>query len=264
MNFEGRRAGWLTAAVAVAVLGGVIVAGQASAASRSCAAPEIAVADSAGYEGSGGGTTTVGFVVTMKAPGVGCPASGTVGYRTVAGTAAAGADYLATTGSLTWTSPSSQTIHVQVVRDIQPEPDERFVVELFAREGLSIADTTAAGDILDDDGADPKHPRVEATVNSGICWWPATYCSIGLELNQTPRAPVSVRLHTVDGTALAGADYVAVKETTVTFPTGVRQADASVQLLKTPASGSYFYAVISDSTAGVITEPRARITIQQR
>ncbi|MDH5822689.1 putative Ig domain-containing protein [Luteimonas sp. RD2P54] len=110
--------------------------------------PSLAIDDVSVTEGNAG-TVTATFTVALSA------ASGqtvTVGYATADGTATAGSDYAATSGTLTLTAGQTQgTVSVTVNGDTTPEPDETFSVGLSGATNASIADATGTGTILNDD-----------------------------------------------------------------------------------------------------------------
>lgn len=251
-------------AVAAAAVGSVVAGGvTATAAPSVCAPPSVSVAGARQYEGSDGGTKTFALTVTMAPPAAGCPTAGSVRYRTVDGTAAAGQDYVSTTGTLTWTTPGPRVVPVQVVRDDQHEQDEHFTVELIGPRGVTIAGAAAVANVLDDDAGVSGGGVVVGVLESGICWWPSDVCAIPLRLNTIARAPVSLVLRTVDGTAVAGKDYVAIKKQVVTIPAGADRVTVPVEMLAGAEPGEYFGAEISDVTAGTIGEARTKITIRE-
>jgi len=104
---------------------------------------------------------------------------------------------------------------------------------------------------------------VVAIPAGGICWWPSEHCTIPVRLNTIALAPVSLSLRTVDGTAVAGKDYVPIKKQIVTIPAGADRVDVRVELLAGAAPGEYFGVEISDVTAGTISVARGRITIRE-
>ena len=251
-------------AVAAAVVGNVVAGGAvATAAPAGCAPPAVSVADVQQYEGSGNGTKTFAVTVTMAPPETGCPATGSVHYRTLDGSAVAGQDYVATMSTLSWTAPGPRVVAVQVERDDLHEPDEEFAVELFGPRGVTIDDDTATGTVLNDDDGLQGGGVVVAIPAGGICWWPSDHCAIPVQLNTTARAPVSLSLRTVDGTAVAGKDYVPIKKQIVTIPAGANRVDVRVELLAGAAPGEYFGVEISDVTAGTISVARGRVTIRE-
>ncbi|MFB6275187.1 MAG: Calx-beta domain-containing protein, partial [Halothece sp.] len=81
----------------------------------------------------------------------------TVDFQTVDGTATAGEDYIATSGTLTFEAGLEgllvETIEVEVLGDNIDESNETFRVELSnPSSGLTLNNTTVTGAILDDEG----------------------------------------------------------------------------------------------------------------
>jgi len=124
------------------------------------ARPALAIADATGREDGG----ALAFTVSLSA------ASGrtvTVAFATADGTARAGLDYAATTGSLTFApGTTTQVVSVGLVADGAGEPDEAFAVTLSGATQATIADGTAAGTIVNDDGA-RLAPVADAYVRDG-------------------------------------------------------------------------------------------------
>jgi hypothetical protein len=77
----------------------------------------------------------------------------TVNYATVDGTALAGSDYQAKSGTLTFSpSQSSQSVTITKINDHVHEPTETMTVVLSSPTGgAGISDDTGVGTILDDD-----------------------------------------------------------------------------------------------------------------
>ena len=77
----------------------------------------------------------------------------TVNYATANGTALAGSDYTAASGTLTFApGQTSKTVTVNVTGDTVVEPNETFVVNLSAPTGATLFDGQGLGTILNDDG----------------------------------------------------------------------------------------------------------------
>lgn len=87
------------------------------------------------------------FTVSLTAP---APQAVTVSYATADGTATAGSDYVATSGTLTF-SPGTiaQRITVWVRSDTVREPAETFFVNLSAAAGAAIVGGQGVGTIID-------------------------------------------------------------------------------------------------------------------
>ncbi|HEX5096575.1 MAG TPA: Calx-beta domain-containing protein, partial [Acidimicrobiia bacterium] len=137
----------------------------------------------------------------------------TVDYATSDGSATAGADYTATSGTLTFTAgQTSKTVNVPVLNDTLNEADEMFTLTL-SNTTLALNDATAAGTITDDDA--------EPTVSIGDAGAPEGdgTVSFTVSLSALSGQEVDVDYATTDGTALAGSDYVAATGTAV-IPAG--------------------------------------------
>lgn len=111
-------------------------------------APSLSIGDVTLAEGDAG-TTNFVFNVTLS------PASGqtvTVDFTTIDGTAAAGSDYNATAGTLTFIAGDmTESITVPVLGDTNVEPDETFTVVLSNAPLATLADDSGTGTILADD-----------------------------------------------------------------------------------------------------------------
>jgi uncharacterized repeat protein (TIGR01451 family) len=96
------------------------------------------------------GTTTAVFTVNLSRTN---NQTVSVDYITSDGTAAAGSDYIATSGTLTWPpGVTNQTISVTLYGDITVEPDETFLVNLQSPINAVITRGSGVGTIQNDDG----------------------------------------------------------------------------------------------------------------
>ena len=109
--------------------------------------PELSIADAAASEADG----ELEFVV--RADGlVKTNQTVTVSYQTEDGTATAGSDYEANSGTLSFTSTNTeQTVAVAVIDDEADEPEEKLFVNLIFAANASIGDARAEGTIQDND-----------------------------------------------------------------------------------------------------------------
>ena len=77
----------------------------------------------------------------------------TVDYATADGSAIAGADYTAVTGTLNFQpGTTARTVTVEVIADTTPETEENFFVELSNPINAVLADARGQATIVDDDG----------------------------------------------------------------------------------------------------------------
>lgn len=142
----------------------------------------------------------------------------TVNYATTNGTATAGSDYEAASGTLTFApGENSKTINVKVFGDTTTEANETFFVNLSTPTNGDITRGQATGTILNDDapvasindvslleGSDPNHPP---------------FAQFTISLNVPSTHSISFNLNTVDGTATAPSDYTAISSTAM-IPAG--------------------------------------------
>jgi len=112
-------------------------------------APSLSVNNITIDEGNSGTRSAV-FTVTLSAP------SGltvTVSYSTANGTATAGSDYVAASGSLVFApGTTTRSVAVTVNGDVTPEVTETFFVDLSNPVDATIADGRGRGRIRNDDG----------------------------------------------------------------------------------------------------------------
>lgn len=113
--------------------------------------PTITIGHVTAPEGNSG-TTAFSFNVALSSTGP-TTAPVTVDYATADGTATAGSDYVATSGTLTFApGVASQTITVNVTGDTTVEPNETFFVNLSNPTNATIASAQGIGTITNDDG----------------------------------------------------------------------------------------------------------------
>ena len=163
--------------------------------------PELSIDDVTVDEGDG----TAEFTVTLDL------ASGetvTVDYATADGTALAGSDYTAASGTLTFAAgDTSKTIDVLVTDDSLGEGDEDFTVTLSSASNAGMSDGEATGTITDNEI--PTLTIADATATEGAS------VSFTVTLDPASSSDVTVAYATSDGTATAdsadadGADYTA-------------------------------------------------------
>ena len=176
--------------------------------------PTVSVGDASIVEGSSG-TVQMNFTVSLSKAATG-PV--TVAYATADGTATAGSDYIAKSGTITFAAGEThKTVSIAVNGDKVAELNETLGLTLSAPSGATIADGAAVGTILTDDVIVPKITIGDATIKEGDGG--TRDLSFTLTLSEATSGPVSVTYGTEDGTAKAGLDYVA-QTGTVTFAPG--------------------------------------------
>lgn len=179
------------------------------------ALPGLSVSDGTVNESS----AALLFTVTLS------PASAqpvTVAYATADGTATAGLDYSATSGTLTFSAgQTSKTISVVVLTDTLDENNETLLLDLTNATNASLVDSQGLGTIVDDDPL-PEFAIGDVTVTEGNAG--TTTAAFPVTLSVVSGRSVTVNYATADGTALAGggvggSDYGS-SSGTLTFPAG--------------------------------------------
>ncbi|MEQ1538552.1 MAG: peroxidase family protein [Sphingorhabdus sp.] len=165
--------------------------------------PAISVSDVTVVEGDVGTTNAV-FAVSLDHI---YPHDITVTYTTADGTAAAGSDYVAATGTVTIPAGQlSANVTTVVNGDLSFEGDETYTVDLSApTNGATLADAQGVATI--DDGADapPTMSVADVTVVEGTSG--TNYALVTVALNIVSGLPISVSYALAGDTALAGTDF---------------------------------------------------------
>ncbi|MGH3645655.1 MAG: Calx-beta domain-containing protein [Micromonosporaceae bacterium] len=124
--------------------------------------PQVSIGDVAVVEGDSGTSNAVFEVTLSKASGK----VSTVDFETSDGTASAGLDYQASSGTVTFNKrQTSKTVSVPIIGDTIDEPDETFTVTLSrASRDLVIGDGTGEATIAADDEATPPPAAADLAV----------------------------------------------------------------------------------------------------
>jgi Calx-beta domain len=176
-------------------------------------------------EGSGV-NSAMNFTVSLAVPSA-VPV--TVAFHSVNRTAAAGSDYYATSGTLTFApGETTKRVPVTVIGDKVVESNETFLLALSNPTNGTIISTAGSGNIIDDDGAvAPQLTISDVTMARGLGG--SKTMTFTVALNTAVAAPVTVRAATSNLTAVAGVDYAANAQT-LSFGTGQRTAQFSVTI----------------------------------
>jgi len=180
--------------------------------------PRVSIDDVTVKEGDSG-TTTATFNVTLD---IRAPRPVTISWATADGTATAGADYLAASGTLTF-APDEQekTIDVAVIGDAAKEGNELFVVNL---SGAALSRSAGVVTILEDDPPVPPSLSI-----ADVRVREADQAIFIVELSAPSASTVLVDYQTVAATASAEDFYSAAG--TITFDPGETQRAIDVYLI---------------------------------
>lgn len=208
--------------------------------------PLMRIGDATVSEGNTG-TRNASFTVTLSAPS---SQPVTVRYLTSDGTAAAGSDYTASTGTLTFApGQTTATIAIPVRGDRLAEANEAFSVRLVEPTNASIADAVGVGTILDDE---PRLAIGDASVLEGKSG--TKVVTFTVTLSAAYDEAVTVTFATRNGTATtADNDYIA-RSGTLTFAPGetVKTITISVKGDKKREADEYFDVLLGTASRNAL------------
>ena len=182
------------------------------------AAPTLAISDVSVAEGNAG-TTGATFAVTLSAVSGQTVA---VAYATANGTASAGSDFTATSGTLTFAAGvTAQTISVPVLGDLVAEPNETFTVLLTGPANASIGDGSGLGTVTNDDiSTGPVSVTITVPMANG-----------GDDVNEDGASFNATGSTIWMGTAsVASASYAGLRFANVTIPAGATITSATIDV----------------------------------
>jgi hypothetical protein len=174
--------------------------------------PSVAIADVTKAEGNSG-TTAFDFTVSLS---FSTTRTVTVNYASANGSATAGSDYTALSGSLTFApGQTSKTVRVLVTGDRLCEDDEDFFVRLTNGANAIVTQGVATVTIVNDDVemigvSDVNKDEGNAGTKNFV---------FTVSLSNPITKTVTVDYGTRDGSAIAGSDYTATSGT-LTFAPG--------------------------------------------
>ncbi|HUE72092.1 MAG TPA: Calx-beta domain-containing protein [Pirellulaceae bacterium] len=214
------------------------------------AAPEVTVSDVTVAEGNSG-TKNLAFTVRLSAAS---NRTVTVQYATADGTAAAGSDYAAKSGSLTfYTGSVAQTVNVTIYGDAAAEEDETVLLNLLSATNATIADDQGVGTIFNDDPL-PAVTIGDAKLAEGNSGSRSMSFNVLLSA-AAGSTPVTVDYATFDGTATAGSDFSPASGT-LTFTSGQSSKWIYVTIAgdTLPEPDETFFVGLSNAVGAVILD----------
>ncbi len=193
----------------------------------------------------------------------------TVAYATSDGTAEAGSDYTAASGTLSFVGGDTvKAISVEVEDDSDAEGNETFTVSLSNPQNATLRDDEGTATITANDGGDPPPPPpppelptlaiddVTVAEDSGSAVF-------RVSLNKQSDSAVTVAYATSDGTATAGSDYAATSATLTFEPGDTRKTVAVPVLDDSEEEGTETFTVtLSSASNATMSDPRATGTIR--
>ncbi|HEY1686388.1 MAG TPA: Calx-beta domain-containing protein [Tepidisphaeraceae bacterium] len=178
----------------------------------------------------------------------------TVNYATADGTATAGADYTATTGTLTFpVGVTTQTITVPILAGAAGA----FDVNLSSPNNASVTAGTTAVTIQSSTTL-PALTANSITVNESSSG--STIADFNVTLSAPASQNVTVNYATADDSAIAGTNYTATTGT-LTIPAGATSGQIPVTILGGVSGSADFVLNLSGSTNATLTTPSVTATI---
>ena len=168
------------------------------------------------------GTAAVSFTVILSHP---APLPVTVDWSTADGTATSGTDYLGDSGTVTFAiGEVSKVVPITVNGDVTFEGDETFALDLSNATGAPIGDAQGIATIDNDDTA-PIATLANVSKAEGNAG--TSLLTFVVSMSGNSDVDAAFDWATADGTATAGADYVAGSGT-LTIPAGATTGTVSV------------------------------------
>ena len=203
--------------------------------------PTVSFASASQGADEGSGTRNVGLTLD-KAPEFDL----TLAY-TVGGTATAGSDFTALSGTVTVPKGATTAIiPVTVIDDTEGELDETIVLTLAASGGYKVASPGTHTLLIADNDELPKVHFVSAGRNAGE--GSGTH-NVEVRLSPAPATEVTFA-YKVGGTARAGSDFTITNSGTVTVPAGATTAAIPVTLIDDSVGEGDERVVLKLATSG--------------
>ncbi|MHA3770669.1 Calx-beta domain-containing protein [Verrucomicrobiota bacterium sgz303538] len=173
------------------------------------------------------GTKSLVFSVTLSQSQ---SSTVTVDYTTADGTATAGSDYTAVSGTLSFSpGETMKTVSVPISGDTVQEVDETLRLLLSNAVGVSVGKAGVLGTIANDDS--PESLPVLSVANASVTegHFGTSSLIFTFSLSKASASAVSLQYSTADGTATVGSDYTATFGT-LTFAPGETTKTVSVTI----------------------------------
>ncbi|MFZ0501073.1 MAG: Calx-beta domain-containing protein, partial [Steroidobacteraceae bacterium] len=235
----------------------VTIAGDAAAPTPG----SLALSAAADAVSQGIGVATVTVTRTGGSSG-----AASVTYATGNGSAVAGSDYTATSGTLDWASgdSSSKTVTIPILNATPFSGSKTFTVALSGASGATLASPSSATLTITGDAA-ATTGNLELSAASYAVSQSAGEATVVVQRTGGSSGSVSVAYSTSNGTAVAGSDYTATTGT-LNWAAG-SSSSQNVQIpisAATPFSGSKSFTITlsSPSTGATLASPSsATVTI---
>ena len=194
------------------------------------------------------GTVTANFAVKLSSVST---QPVTVAYATSDGSATAGIDYTAKSGTLTFApGATSQTISVTVDATTLAHANRVFYVSLSSPTNATVTSSSGTGTLIDDE----VEPYLSVNNPSVAAGSTSTTLDFTVSLTSATPNPVTVSYATSNNSAVAGTQYTAASGS-LTFAAGTTVKTVPVTVLPdtVKASDTNFYLTLSAPTNAVLS-----------
>ena len=216
--------------------------------------PQASISDLVVDEADG----TANFVITLDRPSASVVS---MNYATQDGTALAGSDYVAASGTLNFASgETAKTVKVQLINDTLPEGAEAFGLKLSNVAGATALNPVGTAVIAAND--EPVAAKASISIDDVVVGEQDDFADFVIRLDAPTTAPVTVNYSTVPSTA-GGYDYVS-SSGALTFAAGETVKTVRVQVTDDPdpeATEVFKMNVSSASANATIARASATATI---
>lgn len=231
---------------------------------------------------------TGGSVTLTVSRSGGSYGAASVSYSTANSSAAAGSDYLAASGTLSWANGDTtpRTVRITVYNDTLAETNESLQLRLSGASGAALGSPSIATVTINDDDAPSVNGTLAFTSGSASVNEAAGTATISVSRSLGSIGAVSVSYASSNGTATAGSDYTATSGTlswaagdiaskSFTVPIGndssVESTETIVLSLSSPGGGAVLGAtrnqtlsiVDNDGVPGVLAIGAASYTVAE-
>jgi cytochrome c oxidase assembly protein Cox11 len=218
--------------------------------------PTLSVADIQVNQSTSASVNAV-FTITLAHAG---SQQVTVNYATADGSALAGQDYVATSGTLTFApGQTTQTVSVSVPPATAYAPTLTFMLDLSGATNANIQDASAVASILNP----ITPPSISIGDASGVDGQEGTTAfKFHVTLSSPSSQSITVDFATANGTASAPADYASAQGV-VTFSPGQTSQDVVVNVVANPQSHPVktFAVNLANPTNATLQDSQATGTI---
>ena len=183
--------------------------------------PQVSINDFVVDEAAG----TASFVITLDRPSAGVVS---LNYATQDGTALAGSDYVAASGTLTFApGETAKTVKVGLINDTLQEGAEAFSLALSGLIGATVLNPVGTAVIGAND--EPVVTRASISIDDVVVGEQDGFADFVVRLDAPTSAPLTVDYSTVNSTATGFSDYIPASGT-LTFAPGETVKTVRVQV----------------------------------